>query len=705
MASNETPEQEIEHILQEHFSAESDDLHAPGDTWDRLESRLGEQAAPPRFGWFRDWFFPAAEHRWTPAVAMTVVAVVAVVAAASVWLATDNGGGDDPYARPFSEEATPAAIPASGPAERDGSASAVDPAGATSAPQARAPLASTQAPAATAAAPAYQSTTLPAPTPTLAAPAWTTTATQASQPTTFPAAAATTAPQATAAPAQAMSGSRQAQQESALMEPEPTPAGAPAQQEPPSATTFRDYARQPFVDTRDDNVSTFSLDTDRTSYQLALNWAREGYDVNPASVRAEEWTNAFDYQYPPPAQDDRFAIYTDVMPHPLDESIHLARVAFQASELRDDTPLNVTLVLDASGSMADGNRVAIAREAAETIRRSLVNRDRIAVVHFTDDVIRQLTVKHERPNHREVEWSISQLSPHGSTNVQAGLDLGVRLADEARRDRPDAYNYIIVMSDGVANVDATNPFSILESAYDADSRNPLRIITVGVGIENYNDYLLEQIAQHGNGWYRYLSDTGQARSTFARENWLALSAPFADQTRAQIIWDPQTVASWRIIGYENRVTPDETFTQDRKEFAEIPSGAATTVFYELELHSRLLEDAKLGEIELRWLTPKTGRSNSQHADVRYSESRWPPGDPMLEFGAIVALSADRYSGLGYADREDWRHDLSALQDRARRLEGELSHLQAYRDFSFLLEHIAGNAQSWPTEDRSSGYSR
>ena len=167
--------------------------------------------------------------------------------------------------------------------------------------------------------------------------------------------------------------------------------------------------------------------------------------------------------------------------------------------------------------------------------------------------------------------------------MQAGLNLGVRLADRIRRERPDAYNYIILMSDGVANVDATDPFAILESAYDADRSNPLRLITIGVGISNYNDSLLEQLAQYGNGWYRYLSDTDQARSTFSRDSWLGLSIPFADQTRAQVTWNDRVVDSWRMIGYENRVTSDESFVEDRKEFAEIPAGAAATVFYELEL--------------------------------------------------------------------------------------------------------------------------
>ena len=354
----------------------------------------------------------------------------------------------------------------------------------------------------------------------------------------------------------------------------------------PADTTFQDYGRQPFVATVDDAVSTFSLDTDRTSYHLALTWARHGYDIEPDSVRAEEWINAFNYQYAPPADAWGFAITSDLVAHPLNEGKHLARLGFQAAAVPDDRPLNVTLVLDASGSMGDGNRVDIARAAAEAIRQSLRPQDRVAVVHFTTDVLHHLTVEHQAPDDFSVESSIAQLAPHGSTNVQAGLNLGVQLANRARLERPEANNYVILMSDGVANVDATNPFAILESAYDRDASNPLRLITVGVGITNYNDVLLEQLAQHGNGWYRYLNDPGQARVTFSRENWLALSTPFADQTRAQVTWDPDVVKSWRIVGYENRVTSDASFAEDRREFAELPSGAATTVFYELELHDR-----------------------------------------------------------------------------------------------------------------------
>ena len=520
-------------------------------------------------------------------------------------------------------------------------------------------------------------------------------------PTAAPAVAMQSAPAATAVPAPAPQAPQQA--------------GAYSQygsrQARAGATTFKDYRQSLFVETTRDSISTFSLDTDRTSYHLALNWARSGYEVDPDSVRAEEWINAFNYGYEPPKHSDSFAVTADVFEHPIDGGLYLARLGFQAPHLQDNRPLNVTLVLDASGSMSDGNRVAIAREAAESIRRSLGRQDRIGVVHFTTDVIDQYTVEHQNPDDRDVKMSISQLAPHGSTNVQAGLDLGVRMADSIRQERPDAYNYIILMSDGVANVDATDPFAILESAYDRNSGNPLRLITIGVGIENYNDFLLEQLAQYGNGWYRYLSTEDQARETFSRDNWLALSAPFADQTRAQVTWDPEVVKSWRMIGYENRVTSDESFTEDRKEFAEIPVGAATTVFYELELTDRARRSGpvmQLGDVELRWVTPLSGQSNRQ--DTTIVAGLTPPGidtvdQALLQFGAVVALSSDRYSSLTHIDDHnatEVQRDMTDLLEELWTLGDHLGGLDSYNDFAFVLEHIT---EALPETIRASGYSR
>ncbi|MCY3506370.1 MAG: von Willebrand factor type A domain-containing protein [Chloroflexi bacterium] len=755
MARNDMPDQEMERKLREHFAEEAPDLQAPDDLWDRLESRLGKQD-PPRFALLRGGASAIGSMPWIPAAAAAVLVVGLGVGAWALAGGTGDSGDDDDdggavaassdeRVEPVREAATQAAATeaAAVAVEEDANeateAPAVQEAAATAAAAARAVERDTSEEA----TPEAVSTPEPTPEPTPAR-------AQATQ----PAESETPAPESSQARQPADDAGAEAEQAEEPAEPEEMadeamddamdmgddmamdedmgdyddmadddmaadameaeePAEAEeekaAQPQRPSDTTFEDYERTTFVSTDIDAVSTFSLDTDRTSYFLALTWVNNGYTVEPDSVRAEEWINAFDYGYAGPGDDDRFAIISDLVRHPLDGEWHLARIAMQAPDVRDDRPLNVTLVLDASGSMSWGDRVAIAREAAETIRQSLSARDRIAVVHFTTGVLDRYTVKHSAPDNEDVVWSIEQLAAHDSTNVQAGLNLGVQLADEARRERPDAYNYIILMSDGVANVDATDPFAILEGAPDSDSRNPLRLITIGVGIDNYNDVLLEQLAQHGNGWYRYLDDTAQARETFSRENWLALSTPFADQARAQVTWDPAVVKEWRIVGYENRITPDHTFTQNRREFAELPAGTATTVFYELVLHEGVSLSALLGNVEVRWVDPATGDSVSQTAAVSGStDTPFDDADRLLRLGAIVGLAADRYSSLSpqvenaAVDYAGIHADLSALQGRLRLLEGSLGSSQAYLDFSFLLDELTAAAAELAP---SSGYSQ
>ena len=476
---------------------------------------------------------------------------------------------------------------------------------------------------------------------------------------------------------------------------------------PPAATNFEDYATTGWRETVDDDTSTFSLDVDRTSYFLALNWVENGYQIEPASVRAEEWINAFNYNYDLPDVDDSFAVTTDIVEHPTHDRLHLVRIATQAPEFVDNTPLNVTLVLDSSGSMGEGDRVEIARAAAESIRRGLSRDDRLAVVLFDDNIV--YFVSHLRPDDTRVRDTIQYLAPLGGTNVQRGLNLGVRYADDVRRERPDAYNYVILMSDGVANVDATDPFAILETAEDRDSSNPLRLITVGVGIQNYNDVLLEQLAQYGNGWYRYLSDVAEARRTFSRENWLALSIPFADQTRAQVRWDDDSVLAWRLVGYENRVTSDRNFEQDRKEFAEIPMGSATTMFFEVELSDEAISEGivDLGEVELRWLVPMSDESRSQQVQMVSGIAEF-GDDAMLDLGSVVALSADRYSwfdqaGISADTMSIGAEELDELAYWFWELPSSILDSQAGEDFARILAAMGAIAEEHESEDP--GYSR
>ncbi len=668
MDRRDLSDENIEDILREHLQAELESMPPAANPWEWIQSRLPRQRS--RFLGFLDLSVGSALR---PALAAT--ALLALVIGVTTWqvsgfrettlLVTPQDLSSDGQTRFESlESADFESVPLMDSDRAFPTALAIVTSAATTTPQSL--------------------SNMPQPTP---------------QPW------ATPAPQATGWP-----GSQSRALPTATPRPATLPSHSGSTDTPPDAR-FRDLVQSGWVYAHEDNLSTFSLDTDRTSFSLALNWAQNGYKIEPNSVRAEEWINAFNYEYPQPAHDDTFGITTDVFAHPLYSDFHMVRLGFQAPYVMDEKPLNVTLVLDASGSMADGNRVDIARAAAEAIRESLSRDDRIAVVHFTDNVISDYTVRHSRADARDVRESIRKLAPHSSTNVQAGLNEGVRLADRARRQRPDAHNYIILMSDGVANVDATDPFAILESAYDRDEGNPLRLITIGVGISNYNDVLLEQLAQYGNGWYRYLNDVDHARATFDRDNWLAISTPFADQTRAQVEWNSDVVESWRMIGYENRLTSDQSFTENRKEFAEIPSGAATTVFFEVRLTggtlSRRFESANLGTVALRWVDPGSGISNRQATELnsRLDHTLGRSGDALLEFGAVVALAADRYASLPYTDDLDGtaaRGELESLQSRTERLASRLGNLNAYHDFLLVLDRMLDAMPQ--TSERSSGYS-
>ena len=215
---------------------------------------------------------------------------------------------------------------------------------------------------------------------------------------------------------------------------------------------------QPLVSANLDPISTFSLDTDQASFQRALQETQDGYQIDPADVRAEEWINSLNYDYPRPSRPDEFAVHTEVFHHPDTQGMHLARVGIQAPDAQKRRPVNVTLVLDTSGSMADGNRLQIAERAAQTILTTCgtATESRGKVEEPVNYV-----VPHTSPRNARRERDLTELWAGGSTNVQAGLDEALWLADGARRDNPEAVNYVILFSDGVANVNATDPFGIV----------------------------------------------------------------------------------------------------------------------------------------------------------------------------------------------------------------------------------------------------
>ena len=314
MASNYPSDQDMEGALRRHFASEANDLRAPTNLWEALEDRLEPHPAPNPVTRIRRQVLAAAKQNWLP----VMVTGGAVAVAASAVLVAGNLGQDSSVADEPMAVAEIREVIKEVPVETIVTQEAITKVGA-------APTAAPYRPLPTVAPTVVVREVIkevevekvvtkevikevPVEKIVTAAPT-----AAMSQPT---ASAATAAPPRAADAAEA----------------------APARTVRPADTTFQDNRRQPMVATAADAVSTFSLDTDRTSYQLALTWARQGYDIEPDSVRAEEWINAFNYQYAPPADDWGFAITSDLVAHPLDERKHLVRLGFQAAEVADGPP-------------------------------------------------------------------------------------------------------------------------------------------------------------------------------------------------------------------------------------------------------------------------------------------------------------------------------------------------------------------------------
>lgn len=341
----------------------------------------------------------------------------------------------------------------------------------------------------------------------------------------------------------------------------------------------------PFVDTSTDNLSTFSMDVDTGSYTIARNYLTNyGGFPPPASIRPEEFVNYFDAHYDGPEDDDPFAIHVDAAPSPFaDEDTYLMRVGIQGRYIapEDREPALLVFVIDVSGSMDQPNRLPLAKNALGILVNELREDDRVGIVVYSENsrVILDPTPASEK---EAILDAIASLHPEASTNLNAGLELGYRMA-EAYQSEDDGITRIILLSDGVANVGLTDPQAILNNAREKASEG-ITLNTIGFGLGEYNDELMEHLADNGDGSYFYIDNIRQARRIFVHQLTGTLQV-IAFDARIQVDFNTDTVAEYRLIGYENRAIADADFRNDAEvDAAEIGAGHSVTGLYEIRLH-------------------------------------------------------------------------------------------------------------------------
>lgn len=359
---------------------------------------------------------------------------------------------------------------------------------------------------------------------------------------------------------------------------------------------FQDYGTNRFVPTRYDNQSTFAADVDDASYTLVRQYLRDGNLPPTDALRIEEFVNHFDYDYTTP-EYQKFGVQTSLTDSPFDDSTMLFVVGIKGREMekRERKPLNLTFVIDVSGSMGYDNRMQVVKYALHELTSQLNRHDRIAIVSYGSGAAVRLPSTNGNAHHL-IDQVINALRPGGSTNAEAGLRLGYHLAN--KQYVAGHVNRIVICSDGVANVGLTNAEALKETIIDCAGRG-ITLSSVGVGMGNYNDVLLEKLAKFGDGRYAYVNDRREAHKVMV-EDFLGNMDILARDTKIQVEFNPEIVQSYRLLGYENRDVADNKFRDNREDGGEIGPGHEVTAIYEL-VFDRRRPRGEFATINVRWM--------------------------------------------------------------------------------------------------------
>ena len=436
------------------------------------------------------------------------------------------------------------------------------------------------------------------------------------------------------------------------------PAGTPY-----DGVTFEDPGVNPFVDPQQDRQSTFGLDVDTASYTVARRFVDDGNLPDPASVRVEEFVNYFDQGYAPPEEGD-FAIHIDGSPSPfLSEEEVLLRVGVKAREdsSRRRPDASLTVVIDVSGSMARENRLELVKRSLRLLVDGLRRDDRVGIVVYGTQarVVLQPT---SATDSETILAAIDSLEPEGSTNAEAGLRLGYDMARGQLRE--EGINRVILASDGVANVGATDAETILGRVRD-DAEAGIQLVTVGFGMGNFNDVLLEKLADNGDGFYAYVDDLDEARRLFVEDLTGTLESVALD-ARVQVEFDPAAVEAYRLIGFENRAIDDEAFRDADVVAGAIGAGHASTALYALRLTGETGLQGRIGTVSLRWAEPVSSRPRELARDIHPADLARSFGatNPTFKLDALVSAAAEHFRGSRYGGTYGLRdvvrvaHDIS-----------------------------------------------
>lgn len=366
--------------------------------------------------------------------------------------------------------------------------------------------------------------------------------------------------------------------------------GAPAMQryDMDGGQTSESYAHHGvnrMTKTSEDKLSTFAVDVDTASYTIARRKLLEGAPVPKDAVRVEEFVNYFKYSYAPPTVGDRaFEVHVDGAPSPFvapagdKRGRELVRIGVQGKQIAKAARKKAHLVflVDVSGSMSSPDKLPLAQRSLRVLVDNLNDGDTVALVTYAGStrVVLPPTAVDDRAT---IMAAIDDLSAGGSTAMASGMELAYGLAAKTVSD--DSISRVIVLSDGDANVGRTSHQDILNSIVEYRKKG-ITMSTVGFGMGNYKDSMMEQLANKGDGESYYIDSLSAAKRVFQEQLGGTLEV-IAQDVKLQVEWNPAAVESYRLVGYENRDIADADFRDDKVDAGEIGAGHTVTAIYEI----------------------------------------------------------------------------------------------------------------------------
>jgi len=367
---------------------------------------------------------------------------------------------------------------------------------------------------------------------------------------------------------------------------------------PVGAEDYTDYGVRDFALTERSPMTTFAADVDTASYTVARRKLREGYLPPTSAVRVEEFVNYFPYDYAQPRKGEPFAVDAEAAPSPFNQGALLLRIGVQGRTVTHEQrkPVNLTFLVDVSGSMRGTDRIELVKETIKMLTTELEDGDTIAIATYAGStrVALDPTPVSKRA---EIHRAIDGLMAGGSTAMGAGIDLAYGLAE--RSFRPGAVNRVIIASDGDANVGQTS-HAALSSKIRGHAEKGITLTTLGFGNGNYKDTMMERLANDGDGNYFYIDGIQESRRIFVDKLSSTLEV-VAKDVKLQVEFDPSVVRAYRLVGYENRHIANRDFRNDKVDAGEIGSGHQVTALFEV-----LLEDGvtgPLGQVRIRNKAP------------------------------------------------------------------------------------------------------